>query len=48
MDLETFLVSLYVVVDERWQADRAATIRGPGRPARLSGPEILTLAILAQ
>ncbi len=48
MDLDTFLVSLYVVVDEWWQVDHGARPRGPGRPARLSDPESLTLAILAQ
>ncbi len=48
MDLDSFLVSLYVLVDDWWQAERARTKRGPGRTAVLSEPEVLTLAILAQ
>jgi Transposase DDE domain len=48
MDLDSFLVSLYVLVDDWWQAERARTKRGPGRPALLTDPEVLTLAILAQ
>jgi hypothetical protein len=48
VDLDSFLVSLYVLVDDWWQAERARTKRGPGRPALLTAPEVLTLAILAQ
>jgi hypothetical protein len=48
MDLDSFLVSLYVLVDDWWQADHGRTSRGPGRPALLSDSEVLTLAILAQ
>lgn len=48
MDLDTLLVSLYVVVAEWWEVDHVARPRGPGRLARLSDPEILTLTILAQ
>ena len=48
MDLDSFLVSLYVQVDDWWRANRPSTARGPGRPARLSGSEVLSLAILAQ
>ena len=49
MDLDSFLVSLYVLVDDWWQADRGrAAARGPGRPALLTDPEVITLAILAQ
>jgi hypothetical protein len=49
MDLDSFLVSLYVLVDDWWKADHPSTApRKPGRPARLSESEVLTLAILAQ
>ena len=48
MDLDSFLVSLYVLVDDWWQADRGRPARGPGRPALLTEPEVITLAILAQ
>jgi hypothetical protein len=48
MDLDPFLVSLYVFVDDWWQADRGRAPRGLGRPALLADPEVLTLAILAQ
>ncbi len=49
MDLDSFLVSSYVQVDDRWQASHSSsTRRRPGRPALLADPEVLTLAILAQ
>jgi len=49
MDLDSFLVSLYVLVDDRWQHDHGGrTPRRTGRPVRLSDPEVLTLAILSQ
>ncbi len=48
MDLETFLVSLYVLIDDWWRADRPQTARKPGRPPRLTDSEVLTLAVLAQ
>jgi len=48
MDLDSFLVSLYVLVDDWWQAGHCSTPRRPGRPALLADSEILTLAILAQ
>ena len=48
MDLESFLVWLYVLVDD-WRQERCPEApRSPGRPALLSGSEVLTLAILAQ
>jgi len=47
MDLDSFLVSLYVSVDDWWQAVHTRTPRRPGRPALLTDPEVLTLAILA-
>src|SRR5829696_2549441 len=50
MDLDSFLVSLYVLVDDWWQEHHpsSACKRKPGRPALLSDPEVITLAILAQ
>jgi hypothetical protein len=45
MDLDSFLVSLYVLVDDWWKADHPSTApRKPGRPALLSESEVLTLA----
>lgn len=48
MDLESFLVSLYVLVDDWWQEHQSPAPRGPGRPTLLSDSEVLTLAILSQ
>jgi hypothetical protein len=50
MDLDSFLVSLYVLVDDWWQEHHPSSVRKkkPGRPALLTDPEVLTLAILAQ
>jgi hypothetical protein len=49
MDLDSFLVSLYVLVDDWWQEHHPSSERKkPGRPALLSDPEVITLAILAQ
>jgi hypothetical protein len=48
MDLDSFLVSLYVLVDDWWKLDHASQPPKIGRPALLSDPEVLTLAILAQ
>ncbi len=48
MDLDSFLVSLYVLVDDWWQSGHCSTPRRPGRPALLADSEVLTLAILAQ
>jgi hypothetical protein len=49
MDLDSFLVSLYVLVDDWWQERHPSCARKkPGRPALLSDPEVITLAILAQ
>ncbi len=47
MDLDSFLVSLYVLVDD-WRQPRPVAPRKPGRPVLLSESEVLTLAILAQ
>ena len=48
MDLDSFLVSLYVLVDDWRRRQRPADRPKPGRPALLSASEVLTLAILAQ
>lgn len=49
MDLDSFLVSLYVHIDDWWQANHPSTTPRPGRPALMSGSdEVLALAILAQ
>jgi hypothetical protein len=49
MDLDSFLVSLYVLVVEGWKVFHPSTApRKPGRPALLCESEVLTLAILAQ
>jgi Transposase DDE domain len=48
VDLDSFLVSLYVSVDDWWRANHPSTPRRPGRPALLADSEVLTLAILAQ
>jgi hypothetical protein len=49
MDLDSFLVSLYVFVDDWWMLEHSSKLpRRPGRPALLTDSEVLTLAILAQ
>src|SRR5687768_530712 len=48
MDLDSFLVSLYVLVDDWWKLDHASQPPKTGRPALLTDSEVLTLAILAQ
>jgi hypothetical protein len=50
MDLDSFLVSLYVLVDDWWHEHHPSSVRKrkPGRPALLSDPEVITLAVLAQ
>jgi hypothetical protein len=48
MDLDSFLVSLYILTEEWWKATHSSDIPGAGRPSLISEPEILTLAILAQ
>ena len=48
MDLDSFLVSLYVPIDDWWKANHPSGTPRPGRPALLSDSEVLTLAILAQ
>ena len=48
MDLDSFLVSLYVLVDDWWKLYHSSKPSKTGRPALLSDPEVITLAILAQ
>lgn len=48
MDLDSLLVSLYVLVSEWWDERHPPVPRKPGRPTTFSEPEVLTLAILAQ
>jgi len=48
MDLDSFLVSLYVLVDDWWKLYHSSEPSKTGRPALLSDPEVITLAILAQ
>jgi hypothetical protein len=48
VDLETMLISLYVLVDDWWGRAHPPSPRKPGRPLSLSDAEVLTLAILAQ
>jgi hypothetical protein len=48
MDLDSFLVSLYVLTDDWWKANRSPKPSKFGRPALLCESEVLTLAILAQ
>src|SRR5919204_5492967 len=48
MDLDSFLVELYVTIDDAWQAQHRPAQPRPGRPPRLSASEVLTLALVAQ
>ena len=49
MDLDTFLVALYTIVDDLYQANIAPRLPPrPGPRTRLSGSEALTLALCAQ
>jgi hypothetical protein len=48
MDLDSFLVSLYVLVDDWWKLKHSSEPPRTGRPALLTDPEVITLAILAQ
>jgi hypothetical protein len=48
MDLGSFLVSLYVLVADWWQARCPSPASRPGCPALLKESEVLTLAILTQ
>ena len=48
MDLDSFLVSLYVLVDDWWKLECSSEPPKTGRPVLLSDSEVMTLAILAQ
>jgi len=50
MDLDSFLVSLYVLADDWWRERHPPSVvpNKPGRPALLCESEVLTLAILSQ
>lgn len=48
VDLDSFLVALYFLVDEWWRERHPPAPRGPGRPASFSASEVLTLAVLAR
>ena len=48
MDLDSFLVSLYVLVDDWWKLECSSEPPKTGRPALLTDSEVLTLSILAQ
>ena len=48
MNLDSFLVSLYVLVDDWWKLNRSSERPKIGRPALLTDSEVITLAILAQ
>ena len=48
MDLDSFLVSLYVLVDDWWKLEHAWRPPKTGRPALLTDSEVITLAIVAQ
>ena len=48
MDLDSFLVTLYALVDDWWKLNHASEPSKTGRSALLSDPEVITLAVLAQ
>jgi hypothetical protein len=48
MDLDSLLISLYVLVDDWWKLEYGSEPPKSGRPALLADSEVLTLAILAQ
>lgn len=48
MDLDSFVVAIYVLVDDWWHEHRSTAARGPGCPTSFSTSEVLTLAILSQ
>ena len=47
LDVDTFLTTLYVMVDDLWQFHRTRRSR-PGPDPSLSGSEVITLAIFAR
>jgi hypothetical protein len=48
VNLDAFLVALYVLTDDWWQEHHPPSPPSPGRPPTFSGSEVLTLAILSQ
>src|SRR5712692_8981774 len=48
MDLDSFLVAVYVHVDDWCKAHHPPVPRRPGRPTRLSASEVLTLVLVGQ
>jgi hypothetical protein len=48
LDLDSLLVSLYVLVDDWWKLKHSSQPPRAGRPALLTDPEVITLTILAQ
>src|SRR5215203_5548293 len=48
LDLDSFLVSLYVLVEDWWKLEHSSEPPRAGRPALLTDPEVITLAIVAQ
>ncbi|MDP9475384.1 MAG: hypothetical protein M3R38_06790 [Actinomycetota bacterium] len=48
LDLDSFLVALYTLVDDWWQASHPPSGPERGRPVLLFESEVLTLAILSQ
>ena len=48
MDLETFIIIVYVWVDEWYQQEIASLKQKRGRPPKMSDSEILTLALVSQ
>lgn len=48
MDLETFLTTLYVIIDDWYKTEIMPLKAKRGRSAQLSDSEIITLSIAAQ
>src|SRR5215213_4585231 len=48
LDLDSFLVSLYMLVEDWWKLEHSSQPPRTGRPALLTDPEVITLAIVAQ
>jgi len=48
LDLDSFLVLLYVLVDDWWKLEHSSEPPRVGRPALLTDPEVIVLAILVQ
>lgn len=48
LDVDTFLTTVYVLVDDYAKAHAPPAPGGPGRPASLSASEVVTVALFAQ